>query len=67
MKNPVMLKVFPDNLKTKKILRFLIRYVSDQYKIQKMNDNVILENGGTLGSVPGCYRNQQICDKAVEN
>ena len=47
MKNPAMLKFFPDNLKTKKILPFLIRYVSDQYKIKKMNDNIILENGGT--------------------
>ena len=24
----------------------------------------ILENGGTLKSVPGCYKNQEICHKA---
>ena len=32
-----------------------------------MWDEAILENDGTLKSVPGCYKNQQMCDKAVEN
>ena len=31
-----------------------------------MCDIVILENGGTLESVPGCYRNQ-MCDRAFDN
>ena len=31
-----------------------IRYVPDQYKIQQMCDKAILENGGTLKSVPDC-------------
>ena len=29
-----------------------------------MCDKAILENGGTLKSVPDCYKNQQLCDKA---
>ena len=28
---------------------------------------VILENGGTFESVPDCYKNQEICNKAVDN
>ena len=32
-----------------------------------MCDNAILENGGTLKSVPCCYKNQEMCNKAVEN
>ena len=32
-----------------------------------MCSKAILENGGTLESVPCCFKNQQICDKAVDN
>ena len=32
-----------------------------------MFDKAILGNGGALESVPGCYKIQQICDKAVDN
>ena len=32
-----------------------------------MCDKAILENDGTLKSVPDCFENQQICDKAVDN
>ena len=32
-----------------------------------MRDEVILENGGTLKSVPDCYKNQEVCNKAVVN
>ena len=32
-----------------------------------MRDKAILENGGTLKSVPDCYKNQEICNKAVDN
>ena len=32
-----------------------------------MCDKAILENGGTLKSVPDCYKSQQMCDKAADN
>ena len=32
-----------------------------------MCDKVIFENGGTLKSVPDCYKNQEMCNKAVDN
>ena len=32
-----------------------------------MLDKAVLENCGTLESVPGCYKNQQMCDKAFDN
>ena len=32
---------------------------------QKMCDKAVLENRGILKSVPNCYRNQQMFDKAV--
>ena len=48
-------------------LPFVIRYIPDQYKTQQMWYKAILENGGTLKSVPGCYKNQQMCDITVDN
>ena len=45
----------------------LLRYVTDQHKTQQMCDKAILENGGTLKSIPGCYRNLEIYDKAADN
>ena len=32
-----------------------------------MCDKAILENGGTLKSVPDCYKNKEMCSKAVAN
>ena len=32
-----------------------------------MCDKAILENGRTLKSVPGGYKNQEMCNKAVDN
>ena len=32
-----------------------------------MCDKAILENSGTLKSVTGCYKNQEKCNKAVDN
>ena len=32
-----------------------------------MCDQTILENGGTLKSVPDCHKNQKMCNKAVDN
>ena len=37
-----------------KKLLFVIRFVHDQYITQKLCDNAILENGGTLMFVPEC-------------
>ena len=52
IKNPEMLKLIPDYLKTKTMcknkvtkLSFAIIYVPDQYKTQKMCEKVILDNG----------------------
>ena len=57
-----MLKLVSDHLKTKHLckhaiekLRYLLRYVSDQCKGQKMCDKAVLENDGTLKSVTNCY------------
>ena len=32
-----------------------------------MCNKAILENCGTLNSLPDCYKNQEMCNKAVEN
>ena len=32
-----------------------------------MRDKAILENGGTSKSVPDCYKNKEMCNKAVVN
>ena len=45
----------------------LLRYVLDRNKTQQMCDNAILENGGTLNSVTDCYKNQEMCNKAVDS
>ena len=50
-----------------KKLPFVVRSVSDQYKIQQMCDKAILENGETLESVPDCNKNQELCNKVVNN
>ena len=55
-----MLKFVPDHLKTKKMGKhaiktyylYLLRYVPDRYKTQQMCNKAILENDGTLKSVP---------------
>ena len=73
IKNPKMLRMIPDNFKTKKCkhaitkLSLVIRYVPDQCKTQEMCDKAILENGWTLESIPDCYKNQRICNKASDN
>ena len=74
MKNPEMLKFVSDHLKTKKMskhvvkkLPYLWRYLPDQYAIQRIGDKAILENGRTLKSVPDCYKNQEMRNKAVDN
>ena len=48
IKNPEMLKFVPDHLKTKKMCNlavkksFIIRYVSDQYKTEKIYDKLLI-------------------------
>ena len=68
MRNPEILKVFPNDVKTKKMckyalkkLPYLLRYVPDQYKTQQMRVKATLENGGILKSVSDCYKNQEMC------
>ena len=49
-----------------KRLLLVIKYVPDGYKTQEIYDKVILENGVALMFVSNCYKNQQICNKAVD-
>ena len=64
MKNPEMLKFFPDHLKSKKVctylkkIPFMIRYVPDDYKTQEVCDKLILENDGTLESVSAAAKSK---------
>ena len=46
---------------------FLIRYVPDEYKTQQMCYKAILENVGTLNSLTVCCKNQEVCNKAIDN
>ena len=69
MRNPGMLRIVPDHLKTKKMCKHavkkllsVIRYVPDPYNAQQMWDKAILENCGTLKSVSDCYKNQEVCN-----
>ena len=64
MRNSEMLKFVPYHLKTKKMCKNAVtklpsvtRYVSDRYMTQQMCDKGILENSGTLESVPDCCKN----------
>ena len=74
MKNPKVLELVSDHLKTKKLcknaakkLPYPLRYVPDKYKTQEMCDKAILENGGTLKYIPDGYKSQQMCNKTVDN
>ena len=76
-KNPEMLKLVLDHLKSKKkkkkwvsmqLKNYLIyKICSWSIKTQQMCAKAILENGGKLKSVPDCYKNQEMCNKAVDN
>ena len=46
-----------------KKLPFVIQYVSDHYKTK--NDHI--ENGGMLGFIPDCYKDQKMFNNAVDN
>ena len=45
----------------------IITHVPDQSKSQAICDNSILENGTVLKSLPNCYKNQNVCNKAADN
>ena len=64
MRNSEMLKFVPYHLKSKKMRKSAVkklpsvtRNVSDWYMTQQMCDKGILENSGTLESVPDCCKN----------
>ena len=44
-----------------------MRYVPVYYKTLEMYDKGILENCGTLKYVSDCYKNYEMCNKAVDN
>ena len=67
MRNPEMLKIVTDHLKTKKMCKYVVKKLPFQYKTQQMFDKAILENGGTLTYVLDCYKNQEMCNKGVDN
>ena len=46
---------------------YVIQYVLHLYKPPPMCDKTILENSEMLESLPDCYKNQQMCDKVVDN
>ena len=55
IKNPEMLRLVPDHLKTKNMSKYgvkkqtvVIKYVPDLYESQQMCDKAIPENSGTL-------------------
>ena len=64
MENPEMLELAPDHLKmckhTVKKSPYLLKYIPDRYKTQKMCNKAILENGGALMSFPDCYKIQEM-------
>ena len=45
-----------------KKLPYLLSYVPYWNKTQQMCDKAIPENGGTLQSVPHCYKNYEMCN-----
>ena len=74
IKDLEILRLAPNDLKIEKMykhvvkmLPFLIKYVPELDKTQRMCDKVILQNGAILMLIPKCYKDQNICNKAVDN
>ena len=72
-KDPEMLRLIPDHLKTKKMykhavkkLPFIIKYVLNQNKTQQMCDKVILKNGGTLNVYLWLLQGSKMGDNAID-
>ena len=72
IKDPEMLRLIPDYLKTKKMykhavkkLPFIIKYVLNQHKTQQMCDKVILKNGGILNVYLWLLQGSKMGDNAM--
>ena len=63
----IILKLKKQRKHVVKKLPYLLRYILDQYKAQKMWDKAISENGETLKALLNCYKNQEMCFKEVDN
>ena len=48
-------------------MRFLLRYVPNWCKTQRICDKAVVKNGGTLKFVSGNYKNKTMCNQAVDN
>ena len=65
IRNPKILQIVSDHLKTKKMCRNLVKklpfiiimYVPDLYKTNEMYDKVVLGKSGTLKFISDCYKN----------
>ena len=44
---------------------YLLKYVPDQCETRQMCHEDVLVNCRTLKSFPDCYKNQQMCNKAI--
>ena len=74
-KNPEMLRLVSDHLKTNKIrknadnkLLFVIKYVSDQYKTQEMSDKAIFLTAiFILAMFLTATKIKKMCNKVVDN
>ena len=67
MKNLEIIKFIHDHLKTKKMrkhavkkLYYLLRYVPNQYMIQQMYNEAVLENAWMLEYVLDCEKNHEM-------
>ena len=71
MKNPEVLKLVLDHVKTKKMCKDAVKKLPYRIRLknktQEIFDKAIQENGRTLNSVPDCCKNQEMCNKAVDN
>ena len=63
IRNPEMLKFVPFHLKTKKMCKYAVK----KLPYLQMCDKAILENGGTLKSLPDCCKYQEMCNEVVDN
>ena len=46
---------------------FLVKYVRDRYKTKKCVIKLLNENGGMFEFIPDYYKNQLMCDEAVDH
>ena len=48
-----------------KTLVIIVLFVTSKITKKQISNKATLEHGGTLKSVPDCYKNQEMCNKAV--